>query len=381
MFIFFSGNERGECGVVAGSPDQSVEDCVIGDVINAACDGFMYEECDYYGEDPDGVSAPPGQITNPTECEEYCQLFASFGQCSYWVFNSTDLTCNLLNSAERTCWGLTGPKNPSFDDCITCTEEEQQFVAVDTVYLQPYENMTADDFDGRCDRPIQWNLTGGANETEIWRLDNSCGSIALSENFYQDVEFTGSFESTGTDDDWLGFVFGYQDPGHFYIVLTAGSSLNFTHGDNNTWRLVKVESETSTSSFDMTAAILSGLDVENQTKVLHRVEDQFGWKAGVVYTWSVVHQPTLNSLTVQVFEADDLLWEVSWDKDFPGSQQVGKLGVWTLSQSARFFDSSVKSKCSLKSTRESGTLIEQFQQLLSNQSEKVLNTIRTLLDF
>ena len=28
---YFSGNERGECGVVAGSPDQSVEDCVIGE--------------------------------------------------------------------------------------------------------------------------------------------------------------------------------------------------------------------------------------------------------------------------------------------------------------------------------------------------------------
>ena len=142
----FSGNERGQCGTVAGSPDQSVENCVNGEIINGACDGFMYEECDYYGEDPDGVSAPPGQITNPTECEEYCQLFQSFGQCSYWVFNSTDSTCNLLNSSNRTCWGLTGPKDPSFDDCITCTEEVTDLQLVETVYLQPYENITAGDY-------------------------------------------------------------------------------------------------------------------------------------------------------------------------------------------------------------------------------------------
>ena len=39
-----------------------MEECVSGEVIAGGCDGFMYEECDYYGEDPDGVSAPPGQI-------------------------------------------------------------------------------------------------------------------------------------------------------------------------------------------------------------------------------------------------------------------------------------------------------------------------------
>merc|ERR1719367_1265553 len=81
----------------------------------------MFEECDYYGEDEDGVSAPPGQITIPTECEEYCRLFQNFGQCSYWVFNSRDVTCTLLNSSDRWCDGVTGPKSPSFDDCDLCS--------------------------------------------------------------------------------------------------------------------------------------------------------------------------------------------------------------------------------------------------------------------
>ena len=336
----------------------------------------MYEECDYYGEDPDDVSAPPGQITNPTECEEYCRLFQSFGQCSYWVFNSTDSTCNLLNSSERTCWGLTGPKNLSFDDCINCTEEEQQFVAVDTVYLQPSDDFNATDYNGLCSQEVNWNLTAGTNGSEIWREDNSCGSIATTKDFFQDIEFTGNFLSEG-DDDWIGFVFGFQDPGHFYLVLTAGSSRNFTHNDNNTWRIVEVDSETAASSYDMSAAILSGKDVDDQTKVLHRVEDQFGWKAGVAYTWSVRHQPSLNSLTVRVFEAEKLLWEATWDKDFPGSQHVGKLGVWTHSQEARFFDLSVKPLCSLKSTHETRTWIEQFQQFMSQTTNKILSSIKS----
>ena len=38
---------------------------------------------------------------------------------------------------------------------------------------------------------------------------------------------------------------------------------------------------------------------------------------------------------------------VEWNKDFTGPQKVGKVGVWTHSQSARFSDMSVKSLCSL----------------------------------
>ena len=50
--------------------------------------------------------------------------------------------------------------------------------------------------------------------------------MALSSLKYKDVEFEGSFDSTGGDDDWIGFVFGYQDPGHFFIVLAPGDWLS-----------------------------------------------------------------------------------------------------------------------------------------------------------
>ena len=72
--MFFRSNTRSECDIVAGSPDQNLNDCLLGDITVGGCDGFIYEECDYYGEDT-GFSAPPGEITNPVECEEYCLLF------------------------------------------------------------------------------------------------------------------------------------------------------------------------------------------------------------------------------------------------------------------------------------------------------------------
>ena len=79
-------------------------------------------------------------------------------------------------------------------------------------------------------------------------------------------------------------------------------------------------------------------------------------------------------------EADNILWEINWDKDFSGSQQIGKLGVWTHSQSARFFDLSVKSLCSLKSTGKSRTWMEEIQHFLSEWTNKVLLFIKTLLN-
>ena len=48
-----------------------MQDCILGNVADGGCDAFIEEECDYEGQDT-GFSAPPGQITNPTECEDHC---------------------------------------------------------------------------------------------------------------------------------------------------------------------------------------------------------------------------------------------------------------------------------------------------------------------
>ena len=72
--LYSSGQARSSCGTIAGSPAQSVEECILGDVTDGGCDAFIDEDCDYHGGDT-GFSAPEGEITNPTECEEYCLLF------------------------------------------------------------------------------------------------------------------------------------------------------------------------------------------------------------------------------------------------------------------------------------------------------------------
>ena len=77
------GNSRSKCDTVGGSPDQSLDTCILGDSPDTGCDGFIYEECDYHGQDA-GFTPPPGEIVDATECMEFCQLFQV--ECKKMVF-------------------------------------------------------------------------------------------------------------------------------------------------------------------------------------------------------------------------------------------------------------------------------------------------------
>jgi len=52
------------------------------------------------------------------------------------------------------------------------------------------------------------------NNTEI-------PSIGHGSQFVNGVNFNGTFNITDGDDDFVGFVFGYEDPSHFYVVYSS----------------------------------------------------------------------------------------------------------------------------------------------------------------
>lgn len=92
LYLFHrNGAYRSDCKIIGGSPNQSLEvsiliikflvpkidydhlqDCIFGDTTDGGCDDFLQQECEYEGQDT-GLSPPPGQITNPTECQLYCR--------------------------------------------------------------------------------------------------------------------------------------------------------------------------------------------------------------------------------------------------------------------------------------------------------------------
>jgi len=111
----YHGFAHSQCEIVAGSPNEDLEQCF--HVHDNSCATFVEENCSYNGTDT-GFSAPPGQMSTPEECEAHCKLFQTIGGCNYWVFDRIDFSCTLLDSAERYCSGISGPKFPAFGECF-----------------------------------------------------------------------------------------------------------------------------------------------------------------------------------------------------------------------------------------------------------------------
>lgn len=72
-----------------------------------------------------------------------------------------------------------------------------------------------------------WDLQPG--NTAVLQSVNSDASLYLSDFDATGQEIRGTWRvDTGSDDDFMGFVFGYQDPGHYYLFDWKQSSQSFS---------------------------------------------------------------------------------------------------------------------------------------------------------
>ena len=120
----------------------------------------------------------------------------------------------------------------------------------------------------------------------------------------------------------------------FRVILTF---LLLSENKADTWRLVKVSSDTSITSFNMSLALLSGEDVAGQTEVLHRPGPR-GWSPSG-YSWTLTISPSTSSIDILVEEAGQEVWSLhsDWFAD-----TLGRVGVYTHSQPAKYSNLTVK---------------------------------------
>ena len=71
------------------------------------------------------------------------------------------------------------------------------------------------------------------------------GSVGIGKDRLSAVDFFGTMMvDTNSDDDFIGFVFSYQDSSNFYVVYSA----KYTRStDQGPWRIVRVASTTGPS--------------------------------------------------------------------------------------------------------------------------------------
>jgi len=325
---------RQDCQNAGGLPENSIDACLAMDLYT--CDRFMEEDCIYTGD----VLLKQESISDAKHCQKLCDQFQSAG-CQYWVFQFNreigKHECQLLKSDERNCTTKGGPRSPSVEDCLpsttvkptilTTTQPPCPSTVLAIVETFPLENSTADNMEN-------WSFDD--NGTYVEQLNNTIlPAVGLGKEFMLGINYYGTFLSDSTDDDLIGFVFGFVDPTDFFVFYVPKYNTSNGFWKHN-FRIIKVDSVTGLNGLNMTNAILAPNSVENQTEVIWRDNQPRGWLNNKMYYWHLNYRPLLGQLKLRMFEDNELIFDTGVLQSGVKSKP-GRVGVFTYSQPLTFW--------------------------------------------